>query len=326
MTVTTLSDTNPTLELLWLTPPSQGAGVAIARGDLQAGLVSGNKWFKLQGHLKALEQNPDAWVASPGGPWSNHLHALGAACHRLNRRFVAIVRGPEPDDLSPTLIDLKQWGAHLVFVSRQAFRQRYDNGWVEEMAIEALKAEGLWDEAPVFGIPEGGSSELAFEGLAAWSRQMVAAFPKPDVVVLPVGSGGTLAGLRKALPRSCRVEGILAVRDELSIRERVNRWLQSAEDGPWELISGHEGPGFGRLSAVQCERIPELEESLGCPLDPVYTGKMMLAFLQRWREGYYRDQRVLLVHTGGLQGRRSTGWPEHQEFPARFGYPILSEE
>jgi 1-aminocyclopropane-1-carboxylate deaminase len=41
------------------------------------------------------------------------------------------------------------------------------------------------------------------------------------------------------------------------------------------------------------------------PLDPVYTGKLVMAFEKAWAQGELdENKRYLLIHTGGLQGRR----------------------
>ncbi|MNP32273.1 D-cysteine desulfhydrase [compost metagenome] len=47
------------------------------------------------------------------------------------------------------------------------------------------------------------------------------------------------------------------------------------------------------------------EEESGLPLEPVYTGKALLALHERVQAGAFaRGSRVIFVHTGGLQGYR----------------------
>ena len=47
----------------------------------------------------------------------------------------------------------------------------------------------------------------------------------------------------------------------------------------------------------------------GIELDPVYTGKMLLAIHQLRACGDWDgDAPVLAIHTGGLQGRRGYSW------------------
>ena len=48
------------------------------------------------------------------------------------------------------------------------------------------------------------------------------------------------------------------------------------------------------------------EGETGIPLDGVYTGKALHRLVQAWREDpAWSGQRVLFIHTGGLQGNRS---------------------
>lgn len=314
----------PALQLHWLSEQSTGPAVAAVRGDRLGGMVSGNKWFKLQGYFSALESSPrKPWLVSPGGAWSNHLHALAAAGQQRGFPTLGIVRGERASVLSDTLEDAQAWGMRLHFVSRALYRQRHESGWLEARAREAFQTLDLAIDSPVVEVPEGGSGPLAFEGLALWAGQMLAAFPKPDVVIVPVGSGGTLAGLCAALPPNCRVEGIACARDN-SLPGRIRGLLEAQGCGAkrhasWILLEGYEGPGFGRLDSMQEQAARTLEQEWALPLDPVYTAKLVLAFQQRWRAGVYRGQRVLLVHTGGLQGRRGFGWPAVEKFTAQSG-------
>ena len=51
------------------------------------------------------------------------------------------------------------------------------------------------------------------------------------------------------------------------------------------------------------------EKKLGYPLEPVYSGKMLWAISQMLEAGEIGDEdKVVAIHTGGLQGRR--GFPE----------------
>jgi len=41
----------------------------------------------------------------------------------------------------------------------------------------------------------------------------------------------------------------------------------------------------------------------GVDFEPVYSGKMILAFLDLLQEGYFSSgERIVLLHTGGMQG------------------------
>lgn len=63
------------LQLDWL----QGVELAVLRLDCIDPLISGNKWFKLTGHL--AQAHCARGVISLGGAYSNHLHALAGIYH-----------------------------------------------------------------------------------------------------------------------------------------------------------------------------------------------------------------------------------------------------
>ena len=100
------------------------------RDDLLHPVISGNKWRKLKYILDhALSLGADTLI-SMGGAYSNHLHALAYVGKVLGLKTIGLVRGEQPETLTPTLQDMKNWGMELKFVSRPitgCFRQ-YKNG------------------------------------------------------------------------------------------------------------------------------------------------------------------------------------------------------
>ncbi|RMW12132.1 1-aminocyclopropane-1-carboxylate deaminase, partial [Pseudomonas amygdali pv. tabaci] len=54
--------------------------------------------------------------------------------------------------------------------------------------------------------------------------------------------------------------------------------------------------------------IASSEAHSGVPLEPLYTGKALLALHDEVLAGRFKSgSRLVLVHTGGLQGRRAMG-------------------
>ena len=62
----------------------------VKRDDLIHPLISGNKYRKLKYNLMEAKASNTQGVISFGGVYSNHLHALAAACHYENLPFTAI--------------------------------------------------------------------------------------------------------------------------------------------------------------------------------------------------------------------------------------------
>ncbi|NER64360.1 1-aminocyclopropane-1-carboxylate deaminase, partial [Pseudomonas sp. MAFF212427] len=109
------------LALGWLA--RAGIEVAILRLDLIDPLISGNKWFKLLGHLRLAKARGAPGVISLGGAHSNHLHALAAAGQRFGFATAGLLRG-HPQD-TPTVRDLHALGMRLHWLGYGGYRARH---------------------------------------------------------------------------------------------------------------------------------------------------------------------------------------------------------
>ena len=103
------------LTVLTLNCPSD-INADILRLDQLHPVISGNKWFKLKGHLQqASAAHP---VITFGGAWSNHLIATAYATRQKGIPSIGIVRGENPPVLSATLIaaaayGMRAWISHV---------------------------------------------------------------------------------------------------------------------------------------------------------------------------------------------------------------------
>jgi 1-aminocyclopropane-1-carboxylate deaminase len=70
------------------------------------------------------------------------------------------------------------------------------------------------------------------------------------------------------------------------------------------LLEGSRG-GFAKVDPVLLDFIERTEQTCGVPLEPLYTGKALLALKQQIEAGRFTPgTRLIFLHTGGLQGRR----------------------
>ncbi|MFP2770047.1 1-aminocyclopropane-1-carboxylate deaminase/D-cysteine desulfhydrase [Oceanisphaera sp. KMM 10153] len=268
----------------------------IKRDDLLHHLISGNKWRKLKYTLRQALSEQARGVLSFGGAYSNHLHALAAAGHKLGLPTVGMVRG-EPDSNNPTLDDARRWGMALEFVDRQQYRRRQDADWLAELAL---------GYPGYLIIPEGGSCPQALPGVAELWQELWPELPELDEVILPVASGGTLAGLLSARPAATRVRGYAVLKGAGWLAEEVCRlYPPAALDSGWQLELSHHGGGYAKNSAADKAAITELAAQLKVPLEPIYSGKALLGLFRDITAGRYAaGSRLLFLHTGGMQGAR----------------------
>lgn len=280
-------------------PDFKKAGVRLdlLRLDKVHPLISGNKWFKLKYALEAVQRSECRRVISFGGAWSNHVHALAFAAKELGVETVAVIRGARPLKLSDTLVDAENWGMSLEFVTREQYRNKNDELFLQQLRIKY---------GDFHLLPEGGSGERVVEGCREILSLCQAA--DYDVICSACGTGGTLAGLIAGKPKGLKVLGVSVLKGGDFLYKDIRRFLkQSGVDDPggWELdLDSHEG-GYAKVTSELAESMQDFYEATGIELEPVYTGKAFLALQRRIAQGKLtRGCRVLLIHTGGMQGLR----------------------
>jgi 1-aminocyclopropane-1-carboxylate deaminase len=286
------------LHLDWLT--AAGIELAILRLDQIDPLISGNKWFKLTEHLKAADRAGAKGVISLGGAHSNHLHALAAAGKRFGFATVGLLRG-HPQQ-TPTVSDLQAFGMQVHWLGYAGYRARNEAGfWAPWQA----------QYPDLLAVPEGGGGLPGAQGClplkALASRQLNdLGWNDYDGWWLACGTGTTLAGLVMAEAGEHPVYGALAVPDDHGVAQQVERILAQAgvSDSSYELFDASRG-GFAKVDPLLLEFIEQAEQASGIPLEPLYTGKALLALKQQVEAGKFAPgTRLIFIHTGGLQGRR----------------------
>lgn len=285
------------LNLSWLS--EAGVDVAILRLDLIDPLISGNKWFKLTHHLAAAQKAGAEGAISLGGAHSNHLHAMAAAGKRFGFSTVGLLRGHPLQ--TPTVQDLQAFGMELHWLGYAGYRARHDaDFWLP------------WRERypQLHPIPEGGGGldgALGCSDIVNQAHAQLAAIGWSDFGGwwLACGTGTTLAGLIMAETPHHTVYGAMAVPPGHGVAENVTDILGPDVHSRYELLDASRG-GFAKVDAELLAFMSASEEESGVPLEPLYTGKALLALRQAVYAGRFSDgSRLIFVHTGGLQGRRA---------------------
>lgn len=287
------------LPLDWLA--RAGVEVAVLRLDLLDPLISGNKWFKLKPHIEAAAARGAEGLMSLGGAHSNHLHALAAAGRRFGFATVGLLRG-EPQD-TPTVRDLQTFGMHLHWLGYAGYRKRHDAdfwpAWRARYPALLAVAEGgggLTAARACMAMAELARAQLAGLGWSGYDGWWLAA-----------GTGTTAAGLVLAENGERPVHVAMAVPPGDGVERQLSTLLGEAgrADTGYRLLDASRG-GFGRVDAALARCIDETERCCALPLEPLYTGKALLALRREVEAGYFAPgTRLLLLHTGGLQGRRA---------------------
>lgn len=269
--------------------------------------LSGNKWFKLKYNLIHAHSGNHKQLLSFGGYYSNHLHALAAAGHRFGFKTVGVVRGAEPQKYGPTLQDLVKYGMHLKFVSRESYRNKTCDKF-----LSTLKKEF----GDFFLIPEGGSNILGVKGCTEivtglWNEPSCG----PDFIVMGCGTGATLAGVVLGTQGRSKVLGVSALKGAQYLEQNVLDLMtefgkykgvaHAVSRGSWQIYHDYHFGGFAKLTPELVSFMDMFSSASSLPLEPVYVGKTLYAIHDLIRKAVIPEgARVLLIHTGGLQGVR----------------------
>lgn len=260
------------------------------RDDLIHPTISGNKWRKLDYHLRHATEQGKRHLLSFGGAYSNHIHALAAAGYHAGLRTTGIIRGEADAVSNTTLRDAQRWGMRLLFVDRQSYRRRQDPDWLARFAA---------DDTLI--IPEGGSSPLAIPGVA----ELVGEVPfSPDLWVLPCASGGTLAGLVAGKGAQEQILAIAVLKGGGFIADEVCRLHPAAASTPgWRIALDHHDGGYARFSPALWQWVQDFSATTGLPLEPIYSGKAMWGLFRELAAGRIAPgSKLVFIHTGGMQG------------------------
>lgn len=291
----------------WKVLQRLGIELRVRRDDRLDAQLGGNKAYKLFFNLQAARAAGLTQVASFGGPWSNHLHALAAAGKAYGLRTIGLVRGERPAVLSATLQDAEAWGMSLCFLPRESYRHQTD-----DFVAGYLRSE--YGEVHV--IPEGGANPEGSRGARVIGRaieqQLNGCYQQ---VCVPCGTGTTLAGIAAGLPATKVAVGFSVLKGVGNLGTNIASAYRGAllPDSPdafradnWRLVSGFHGGGYGKkLPENLLTFWREFELETGLLLDPVYTLKMFWGIAGLAQQGYWKKGSLLVaIHTGGLQGRR----------------------
>ncbi len=288
---------------------SLGVTLDLKRDDYSGFGGGGNKVRKLEYLIaEALSVKADVLITT-GGHQSNHARMVAAAARRFGMHAVLVLRGNPPVEYQGNLLLDRLFDAQLEFLDPDDYFHLIDG----RMAAHAEVARAAGKVAYV--IPLGGASPLGALGYVRAVEEMSRQVARtPDVVVAPLGSGGTLAGLlvgaRRHWPQT-RLVGISVSRERAWFQERVAAmatacaaslgWndISFAPDDVW-VEDGHVGPGYGRPSEGGNAAIHRLAREEGVLLDPVYTGKAMDGLFSLIASGAISPgAQVLFLHCGG---------------------------
>jgi D-cysteine desulfhydrase len=298
------------------TPVRELAGLGIwvkEDGAFGSGGWGGNKVRKLEWLIPDARRRGRRSILTFGGLGTNWglATALYAREHGLETAL-ALVDQPIDAHVKAQLARLEASGARI-------YRTHTKSRTVA--MLPWLLARNTRGGHPPYLLPAGGSSPVGALGYVEAALEIAAqveagSLPEPAHVVVPVGTGGTAAGLALGLHLAglpTRVVGVVVndqlrldqpvlarlARRSVKLLERRGARLGQLHLGPdmLSLTRDQIGAGYGHPTEAAA-RAMALAAEEGLSLDPVYTAKAMAGLLALRAEGRL-DGPVLFVHTDG---------------------------
>jgi D-cysteine desulfhydrase len=269
-----------------LLPDFAGFGdIWIKRDDLDAPVCGGNKVRSLEFLLGSVQ--PGDTVVTLGGAGSTHVLSTAIHAARLGARTVAY---RWRHDMNPV----------AEIVSRRIGEEAAFSRVGRSTLVAIGRAAFMRSTSRAHFIPVGGSTPLGALGQVnaalELSRQIeTGAMQKPDRIVLPLGSGGTMAGLAvgfAAVNRDIQLVGVrvgprvfAAKRNVLRLARATSRLIAeiSRRDpialDPRCIHVEHRyyGGAYGRPLAAGVDRAATLLRRAGIRLDDTYSAKAFAA-------------------------------------------------
>jgi 1-aminocyclopropane-1-carboxylate deaminase/D-cysteine desulfhydrase-like pyridoxal-dependent ACC family enzyme len=265
-------------------------------------LYGGNKVRKIGGLLDEAERRGARRLLTLGAAGSHYVLAT-ALFARARGLEVAAVLMPQP--VTP----------HVLDTFRATLALRLELSLVSHV-LDVPQALLELHRPGDYLVPAGGSNRAGARGYADAAGELAeqirrGELPEPDLIVVPVGSCGTAAGLLAGLLHhglKSRVLGVSITQNALArpltlgLASRVLHDLGSGSrkrelDARFELDRSQLGRGYGH-STPQAEAALELGHGvLGLELDLTYTAKAFAATVARLTAPGGDATRILYWHT-----------------------------
>jgi len=302
-----------------------GPQIYIKREDMTGLAFGGNKSRKLEFIIQdALRQNADV-VITWAGLQSNWCLQTAAAARKFGLSPILVLFKtydlPEEYD-GNILLDFILDAEIRIEDAEKGKVVSYETAReiIEKIAAEQVRKGRRPYIAPIGGSMVGGSMTQPLGAVAyadAYAEMFLQAEALgfcPEYVLLASGSGGTQAGLivgAQALGGKSKILGIsvsdekksygnliaVIVEDTVSALDLELDWKK--EDAI-RVYDEYLAEGYGVVNRDVSRALRLVAETEGIFIDPVYTGKAMVALIDLIQKGDFKpSDRVVFMHTGG---------------------------
>jgi 1-aminocyclopropane-1-carboxylate deaminase/D-cysteine desulfhydrase-like pyridoxal-dependent ACC family enzyme len=279
-----------------------GSGVHIKEDNLSGSIYGGNKIRKLDFLLGEALAEGHKSVITYGAAGSNHALATAVCCRQLGLKAISILAPQESSDhVRKNILMQHAVEAELHLCSDYT---RFP-ALTQQLAERCTAEDGI---APYI-IPAGGTNPTGALGFVNAAFELAEQL-QPDVIYLPMGTGGTLVGLLVGLKLAglnVRLEAIRVVdplfRNARHIKQlcaglcsKLNSDVEITDD---DIIIRDEfyGEDYGIPTPAGRAAVELFQSKESVQLENTYTGKTAAALLHDLKSGRLDNLTVLYWNT-----------------------------
>ncbi|MCF7818794.1 MAG: pyridoxal-phosphate dependent enzyme, partial [Kiritimatiellales bacterium] len=254
-----------------------GDHVYMKQDDLSGAIYGGNKIRKLEFLLGEAMAEGRKSVITYGAAGSNHALATAICCRQLGLKAISILAPQEPNDhVRKNLLMQYAAGAELHLCPDYTHFPETTRLVSDHCLVE--------DGIDPYIIPAGGTNATGALGFVNAAFELAEQM-QPDVIYLPMGTGGTLAGLLVGLKLAglnTRIEAIHVVdrafRNESHIKHLFEEICMKLgvelELGDFDIVIRDEfyGEGYGIPTPEGPEAVALFQAQENVLLENTYTG------------------------------------------------------
>ena len=280
----------------------------IKRDDLTGLAFGGNKTRKLEyvaGDARA--SNCDTLV-TVGAIQSNHCRQTAAAAAACGMRCILLVGGEEPEILEGNLLLSRMMGAEIKYYPDETL---FTLAKHMDEVIQTLEDFGLKPYAIPAGAAMAVGSVAYATAMEELQKQMQTEGVDFEQILVPVGTGGTLAGMivgAHLLDMKARIVGVAVAADAKATEQRVrdvigmlvSKYALEEFNPEITIDDSFLGDGYAKVDDAVRSSLEMFAKMDAIILDPVYTGKAGVALIRMALNGDLpSDSPTLFYHTGG---------------------------
>lgn len=282
--------------------------VWMKRDDLISPLYGGNKVRRFEFVLADALARGAAEVLTAGGVASTQVMATARYCEALGLRLTTVLFDQRMTRFAQRALRLDaSTGATLIH-----------GGGYARTALTLLRE--LARRRGAYFIAPGASHALANVGYVDAMLELATQvdeglLPRPDVIVVPTGSAGTLAALAVGAAHlgwatevvGARIATRLVTNDlVVAQRIRATAGLLARRSGGafalrttprWRLDHGVIGDGYGEPTPEAVENIPRVRAAIGVDGEVTYSAKALVALRRVAQDPRWRGKTVLAWQT-----------------------------